>query len=65
VRLLSRAETLARIGIPRSSWYKLRARGEFPKPLKIGAARLVVWREDDVDAWLRLNPPAPRAIRDP
>jgi prophage regulatory protein len=59
VRLLSAVEVRARVRVPRSTWYKLRARGQFPAPLKVGASRLALWREDDIHAWLKQNPPAP------
>ena len=52
MRLLSRAEVLARIGIPIATWYRMRQRGEFPPPTKLGA-HVVGWLQTDVDAWLK------------
>ena len=64
MRLLSRAETLARIGIPRSTWYWLRNRGEFPEPVHLGP-RAVGWRSDVVDSWLKQHGMRARVHRDP
>ena len=63
MRLLSRIEVLQRVGISRATWYRWRSSGKFPAPLTIGVGKL--WREDDVDQWLRLNPTVPRVHRDP
>lgn len=38
-------------GKPRSSLYLMVAKGEFPKPIKLGK-RSVGWLESDVDAWI-------------
>ncbi|KAA9005944.1 helix-turn-helix transcriptional regulator [Histidinibacterium aquaticum] len=44
-------------GLSRSSIYDMMARGEFPKPVKIGR-RAVAWREGDIVAWLNARQPA-------
>ena len=41
----------ARVPYSPSSLYAKIARGEFPKPIKLGANR-VAWDEDDIDAWI-------------
>lgn len=51
LNLLRRREVEARTGLARSTIYDWMKRGEFPKPVKLGA-RLVAWRESDIDAWL-------------
>lgn len=38
-------------GLSRSSIYDMMARGEFPKPIRIGK-RAVAWRESDIAEWL-------------
>lgn len=53
MRLMSCSEVIARTGLPRSTWYAIRARGEFPRPLKVCDTRLACWLESDVDTWLR------------
>lgn len=45
----------ARVAIPRSSLYKLIAKGEFPQPVLIGGRR-VGWLESDIEAWLAERP---------
>lgn len=50
-RILRRPEVEARTGLSRSTIYDWMKRGEFPKPVALGA-RLVGWRESDVNAWL-------------
>lgn len=49
--ILRRRQVEARTGFPRSTLYLKISRGEFPKPIKIGA-RAVGWIESDVIAWI-------------
>lgn len=44
-------------GLSRSSIYDMMARGDFPKPIRIGR-RAVAWRESDIAAWLAERQPA-------
>lgn len=50
-RILRRPEVEARTGLSRSTIYLWIQQGEFPKPVALGA-RLVGWRESDVNSWL-------------
>lgn len=50
-RLLRKRALLERLGISAATLYRLIQRGEFPRPVKIGA-RAVAWREDAAAAWL-------------
>lgn len=50
-RILRRPDVEARTGLSRSTLYAWMARGDFPQPVALGA-RLVGWRESDIDAWL-------------
>ncbi|MEL6286639.1 MAG: AlpA family transcriptional regulator [Pseudomonadota bacterium] len=50
--LLRRREVEARTGLARSTIYEWVKRGDFPKPVRLGA-RLVAWRESDVADWLQ------------
>lgn len=50
-QILRRPQVTARTGFPRSTLYLKIARGEFPRPIKIGA-RAVGWLADDIDAWI-------------
>ncbi len=49
--ILRRKQVEARTGFPRSTLYLKISRGEFPKPIKIGA-RAVGWIESDISAWI-------------
>lgn len=51
VRLLRRREVEAMTRLSRSTIYELMARGDFPRPVRIGQ-RAVAWREDTVSAWI-------------
>ena len=42
---------MAKIGLQRSAIYARIARGQFPRPIKIGASS--VWLESTVEAWMR------------
>ncbi len=44
-------------GISRSTVYEMIGRGEFPRPVKLGA-RAVSWRRSDIEAWLASRPAA-------
>jgi prophage regulatory protein len=46
---------LRRTTLCRSHLYALMKVGKFPKPLRIGA-RAIVWRSEDVDAWIAARP---------
>jgi prophage regulatory protein len=51
VQNIIRRDDLEKItGLPRSTLYAKIAKGEFPKPIKLGA-RSVGWLEQDVAKW--------------
>ena len=50
-RILRRPAVEQRTGLSRSTIYDWMKRGEFPQPVALGA-RLVGWRESDIQAWL-------------
>ena len=64
VELLSTDKVLALTQIPRSTFYKMRSKGRFPKPVRQPRQLMVGWRAEDVTRWLALNPPAPRVLHD-
>lgn len=46
-------QVMDRTGVSRSMLYKLMARGEFPKPVKISvSSRVVAWDSHAVTAWI-------------
>ena len=49
----------AQTGLPKSSLYALIAKGDFPKPIKIGA-RAVGWLDADVNDWIEKQVAASR-----
>lgn len=52
-RALRCREVCSRTGMSRTHLYRLVERGLFPEPVRI-SERVSVWREADVDNWLRL-----------
>jgi prophage regulatory protein len=51
VRLIKLPEVVRLTGVPKSSVYWRVARGEFPRPLKIGE-RASAWNSDEIEAWI-------------
>ncbi|QYA14081.1 AlpA family transcriptional regulator [Rhizobium sp. AB2/73] len=49
-KLLRIRAVLSMVGVSRPTIYRLIAKGEFPKPVTIGAARL--WPENEINQWL-------------
>ena len=56
---LSVREVRSRLGIAESTLYRLIARNEFPRPVKLGRRR-VAWPESEVEQWCQER----RATRD-
>jgi prophage regulatory protein len=40
-----------RVGLSRSQVYRLAARGQFPRPIRVGSA--AVWPSDEIENWMR------------
>ncbi len=54
-KLLRRREVEALTGLSRATIYRLKQRGQFPRPVRIGADSpngAVRWCADDIEAWL-------------
>ncbi|MCJ8005744.1 AlpA family transcriptional regulator [Staphylococcus aureus] len=51
IRLLRRAEVLARVGIAKSTLYLRISAGTFPKPVHLGSS--VRWVESEIDSWIQ------------
>ena len=49
--IIRRKEVEQRIGLACSTIYAIMARGDFPRPIKIGQ-RAVGWRSEHIDNWL-------------
>jgi prophage regulatory protein len=54
-RIIRLPEVLARAGLGRSTLYAMMERGEFVRPVRLGA-RAVGWRESEVADWLAARP---------
>lgn len=50
-RLLRRPEVINLVGLKTSAIYDMMARGEFPRPVRVGS-RAVAWRLSDLEAWM-------------
>ncbi|MGV0909573.1 helix-turn-helix transcriptional regulator [Martelella sp. FOR1707] len=50
-RLIKISEVVDRVGLSRRSVYNQIARGEFPRPVRLGA-QSVAWPEAEIDAWV-------------
>ena len=57
-QILRMREVLRQIGVSRSTVYNLMAKGDFPKPIRIGA-QAVGWRASDIEAWIASRGEAP------
>ena len=61
-KLLRRPEVEEMTGLSRAGIYAKMAKGDFPRPLRLGP-RAVAWRESDVQEWIDClapaDPPAP------
>lgn len=55
-RLLSWPAVREKVGISRTTAWRLQNRGAFPRPVEISAGR-VGWREEDIEAWAANLPP--------
>ncbi|MGL5843147.1 MAG: helix-turn-helix transcriptional regulator [Aeromonas hydrophila] len=51
VTLLKRRQVEAATSLSRSTIYDMMSKGQFPKPVRLGAQR-VAWRERDIIEWL-------------
>ena len=56
-RLLRQPEVLHRVGLARSTIYRMMEAGTFPRPVKIGQ-RAVAWPESDIERWIAERPEA-------
>ena len=54
-RILRLPEVLSRTGLGRSTVYAMMEKGEFLRPVRLGA-RAVGWRESDLADWLAARP---------
>jgi predicted DNA-binding transcriptional regulator AlpA len=48
--LLSQADAWTYLGLPRSTWFRLRSAGKLPEPVAVPGGALY-WRRADLDKW--------------
>ncbi len=56
-RVLRMREVMQRIGLSRSTIYKLMENDDFPKPMKLGS-QAIGWRDGDIENWIASRPHA-------
>ena len=54
--LIGTNEAASLCGLSRAAWYKARASGKIPRPVKIGGA--VRWRRQELEDWIAAGCPA-------
>ena len=54
IGFLRLAEVLRRVGLSKPKVYRLMKEDNFPRPRKVGRASL--WRNDEIDRWIRSLP---------
>ena len=62
--MMNRREVEARVGLGRSSLYRMMRDGTFPEPLKVGA-RAVRWPASEIEDWMSKRARATGEINDP
>ena len=63
-RILRMREVMQRIGLSRSTIYKLMENDDFPRPMKLGS-QAIGWRDADIEAWIAGRPLSPLRRREP
>jgi len=63
-RILRMREVIQRIGLSRSTIYKLMENDKFPRPMKLGS-QAIGWRDSDIETWIASRPVAPVKRREP
>ena len=51
IQILRQAEVEAKLRMSHTSFWRLRKKSDFPKPIALGP-RTIGWREDAIDIWL-------------
>ena len=52
MKVLRLPDVVARVGLSKSTLWRLINGGEFPEPIKLGP-RATGWLEEEVDAWIK------------
>lgn len=51
-KLLRLPHVLSLVALQKSAWYGLIREGKAPRPVRLGGARAVAWREDEIFSWI-------------
>ena len=57
MRVLRQNQVIDRVGLSKSTMWRLIKVGQFPKPLSLGP-RAVGWVEEEIDQWISSRPRA-------
>jgi len=60
--LLTQNKSWEYVGIPRSTWFRLRSAGSLPEPVNVPGSGLF-WRRADLDKWVASLKPERRSRR--
>ena len=63
-QILRMRDVIKRIGLSRSTIYKLMENNDFPKPMKLGS-QAIGWRDADIEEWIQKRPQAAIGRRPP
>lgn len=61
-QLFDQADAMRYVGLPRSTWFRLRSADELPAPVNVPGSG-PRWRRADLDTWLKKLKPARRKSR--
>lgn len=61
-QLFDQADAMRYVGLPRSTWFRLRSADELPAPVSVPGSG-PRWRRADLDTWLKKLKPARRKSR--
>lgn len=59
--ILKTKDICHRLRISRTTFWRLRQSGKFPKPGRVGGTNLQGWRESDFECWLDEHFPSSRS----
>ena len=57
MRVLRQNQVIDRVGLSKSTMWRLIKAGRFPKPISLGP-RAVGWLEDEIESWIASRPRA-------
>jgi len=52
-RLIREAEVISTVGLGRTRIWQLEREGAFPKRIRLPGTKRIVWRESEIQEWIR------------